>query len=159
MQDMESLYKQYAIQVYKYAYTLCGDEYTAEELTQETFYQAIRSINRYNGKCKIYVWLCQITKHIWYKELEKKRKEQKTELSEEIHSGESVEEAIVGKDEKMRLFQKLHSLPEPMREVLYLRLTGEFSFREIGEILGKDEIWARVTFYRGKQKLMMGNKN
>lgn len=156
MQDMEALYKEYAIQVYKYAYTLCHDEHTAEELTQETFYQAIRGIDRYEGKCKMYVWLCQITKHIWYKELGRKKKEQKTELTEEISTGQNVEEAVAAKDEKMRLFQKLHSLPEPMREVLYLRLTGEFSFREIGEILGKDETWARVTFYRGKQKLMKG---
>ena len=38
-----------------------------------------------------------------------------------------------------------------MRDVLMLRLAGELSFREIGEILGKSENWARVTFYRGKQ--------
>lgn len=98
MQDMELLYKQYALQVYKYAYTLCHDEHTAEELTQETFYQAIRSINRYNGKCKIYVWLCQITKHIWYKELDKKKKEQKTELTEEVRVNQDVEDTEKRRD-------------------------------------------------------------
>lgn len=62
-----------------------------------------------------------------------------------------MDENIILRDGKMSLFKKLHMLDEPMREVMYLRLTGEFSFREIGEIMGKEETWARVTFYRGKQ--------
>jgi len=56
------------------------------------------------------------------------------------------------------MFRMLHSLPEPMREVMYLRLSGELSFREIGGILNQSESWARVTFYRGKKKLMEGLK-
>jgi len=56
-------------------------------------------------------------------------------------------------ESKVALYQKLQSLDEKTREVMYLRLTGELSFREIGEILKKNETWARVTFYRGKQKL------
>ena len=66
-----------------------------------------------------------------------------------------AEKAVLS-EEKLTLFKALHELPEPMREVIYLRLTGEMSFKEIGEILGRDETWARVNFYRGKQKLMKG---
>ncbi len=157
MQDIEQLYKEYAKQVYKYLFSICHSEHIAEELTQETFLRAIKSIKTYDGTCKIYVWLCQIAKHIWYQELAKKTKAQITELDQEIPSVEySVEENIILRDEKMSLFKELHLLDEPMREVMYLRLTGEFNFREIGEILGKDETWARVTFYRGKQKIMKG---
>jgi RNA polymerase sigma factor (sigma-70 family) len=124
---------------------------------QETFLRAIKSINKYDGTCKIYVWLCQIAKHIWYQELAKKNKTQTTELPPEFPSfGPSVEENIILRDGKMSLFKELHLLDEPMREVMYLRLTADFSFREIGEILSKDETWARVTFYRGKQKIMKG---
>jgi len=157
MQDVEQLYKEYAKQVYKYLFSLCHSEEMAEELMQETFFRAIKSIKTYNGKCKIHVWLCQIAKHIWYQELAKKNRTQITELSPEIPSDEqSVDENIILRDGKMSLFKKLHLLDEPMREVMYLRLTGEFSFREIGEIMGKEETWARVTFYRGKQKIMKG---
>ena len=56
----------------------------------------------------------------------------------------------------------LHNCPEPYREVLYQRIFGNLSFREIGEVLGKSENWARVTYYRGKQQLkerMMKNEN
>ena len=50
----------------------------------------------------------------------------------------------------------LHELPEPGREVVYLRAFGGLSFREIGDVLGKTETWARVTFYRGKERLKQG---
>ena len=157
MQDIEQLYKEYAKQVYKYLFSLCHSEQMAEELMQETFFRAIKSIKTYDGTCKVYVWLCQIAKHIWYQELAKNNRTQIIELSPEIPSAEhSVEENIILRAGKMNLFKELHLLAEPMREVMYLRLTGEFSFREIGEILNKDETWARVTFYRGKQKIMKG---
>ena len=157
MQDIEQLYKEYAKQVYKYLFSLCHSEQMAEELMQETFSRAIKSIKTFDGTCKIYVWLCQIAKHIWYQELEKNNRTQTTELLPEIPSAEhSLEENIILREGKMSLFKELHLLAEPMREVMYLRLTGEFSFREIGEILGRDETWARVTFYRGKQKIMKG---
>ena len=157
MQDIEQLYKEYAKQVYKYLFSLCHSEQMAEELMQETFFRAIKSIRTFDGTCKIYVWLCQIAKHIWYQELEKNNRTQTTELLPEIPSAEhSLEENIILREGKMSLFKELHLLAEPMREVMYLRLTGEFSFREIGEILGRDETWARVTFYRGKQKIMKG---
>lgn len=156
-QNIDLLYKEYAKQVYRYLYSLCHDQDIAEELTQETFYRAIYSIDKYNGKCKIYVWLCQIAKHLWYQELEKRNKIKNRPIDEDIPSGEMpLDDKTVLGEEKLQLYKSLHLLNEPIREVMYLRLTGEFSFREIGEILGKDETWARVNFYRGKQKLQKG---
>lgn len=80
MQDMESLYQEYAKQVYRYLFTLCHEEHMAEELTQETFYRAMKSIKNYDGTCKIYVWLCQIGKHVWYQELDRQRRKGTLEL-------------------------------------------------------------------------------
>ena len=54
------------------------------------------------------------------------------------------------------MLRAIHTLPEQMREVVYLRLFGDLSFQEIGAVLGKTENWARVTFYRGKEKLREG---
>ena len=62
-------------------------------------------------------------------------------------------EIAESRDEKMQLMHKLHELPETEKEVLLLRATGELSFKEIGELFGKSENWARVTHYRAKQKL------
>ena len=50
MQSMDDIYQKYARTVYKYLLTLVHNENVAEELTQETFYQAIRCIDKYNGK-------------------------------------------------------------------------------------------------------------
>lgn len=159
MEDFDSLYREYAVRVYKYIFSCCHSYDISEEITQETFYRAIKSIKNYNGSCKVDVWLCQIAKHIWYQILEKQHKKQTVELTEANSiATSSLEEDFIFAQEKMELFKQLQLLDANTREVIYLRLTGEFSFREIGEILGKEEIWARVTFYRGKQKIMKGRK-
>ena len=128
----------------------------AEELTQETFYQAVRSIDRFDGKCKVSVWLCQIAKHLWYQQLRKQKRE--VPLSEEGVDVPlpSAEEETLDRAGRLELLRQVHSLPEPCREVVYLRAFGDLSFREIGDVLGKTETWARVTFYRGKEKLRSG---
>lgn len=157
MMDMDVIYREYADPVFKYLMTLCNDEDTAQELTQETFYQAVRSAGRYDGSCKVFTWLCQIAKHLWYRELERRRRKGTTELNENLaSSGADLSETVSIREEKMELFRKVHILDETAKEVVLLRLTGAFSFREIGDIFGKNENWARVTFYRAKQKLVKG---
>ena len=127
--NMEEIYQAHARTVYKFLLSQCHDADLAEELTQETFYQAVRSIDRFNGSCKVSVWLCQIAKHLWYQHLRKRKPEEP--LPED-------------------------GLPGPSAEVVYLRAFGGLSFREIGDVLGRTETWARVTFYRGKEALRKG---
>jgi RNA polymerase sigma factor, sigma-70 family len=114
----------------------------------------MRTISSYDGSCKLSVWLCQIAKHLWYQWMEKRARWKQTELTEEIPGRESPEKATLLYMEKTALYEAIHALPEPMRELVHLRLTGEFTFAEIGRILGKSENWARTTFYRAKQKIM-----
>ena len=151
MQQMDEVYQKYAKTVYKYLLSLIRDHDAAEEPTQETFYQAIRSIERFDGSCQVSTWLCAIAKN----QLRSyQRKHPPMELLEDhdqvMESAESSALEALGRVEFMK---RLHSCPEPFREILYLRIFGELSFKEIGEIMGKTENWARVTFYRGKEKL------
>nr|WP_317283833.1 sigma-70 family RNA polymerase sigma factor [uncultured Sellimonas sp.] len=158
--DMEAVYREYAEMVFGFLMTMCREETMAEELTQETFYQAIRSSNKYDGTCKISTWLCQIAKHLWYQELDKRKRKGTLPLEEDVcGSTEGMEQDICMREEKMEVFKRVHLLDEISKEVVLLRLTGSFSFREIGDIFGKNENWARVSFYRAKQKLMKGRKN
>lgn len=160
MQDTEELYREYSTQVYKFVFSFCHNHLLAEEITQETFYRAIKSIHRYDGTCKVYVWLCQIAKHVWYKELDKRNKRDHDKLEDTaLVDSDSTESQFILAQDKMDLFKQLHLLDPSTKEVMYLRMTGEFSFKEIGEIVGRDETWARVTFYRGKQKLMKGRSS
>lgn len=157
--NMDEVYRKHAETVFRFLMTLCHEEETARELTQETFYQAIRSSGRYDGTCKVSTWLCQIAKHLCYREIEKRKKKGTLPLDEDVgQPTEGVEREIVIREEKMELFRKVHLLDETSKEVVLLRITGEFSFREIGEIFGKQENWARVTFYRAKQKLVKGRE-
>lgn len=159
-QDLEQVYMENASIVYKYLFCLTHDPNLTEELTQETFYQATKGIHNFRGDCRISVWLCQIGKHLWYKEL-RKRKYQFVPIDtiEEMEAENNFEHQYMQNIDKVELFKRLHQLDSMEKEVMYLRLTGELSFSEIGEILEKSENWARVTFYRGKQKIMKGRKN
>lgn len=161
MLNMDLVYRDYAQYVFKFLMTLCMEEHTAEELTQETFYQAVRGANKYDGSCKISTWLCQIAKHLCYQELDRRRRrgtEPLSEVEEAAMAADTAtpEQRVSIKDEKMELFRKIHVLSETEKEVVLLRLTGAFSFAEIGDIVGRTENWARVTFYRAKQKIMRG---
>ena len=156
MKDMEQLYQQYAQTVYKFLMAQTRDPHLAEELTQETFYQAIRSIHRFDGSCKVSVWLCQIAKHLWYQHLRRQKHEVPADDSAFECPLPSAEEDILQTQNQVSLLRLVHSLPEPGREVVYLRAFGGLSFREIGDVMGKTENWARVTFYRNKEKLKGG---
>lgn len=156
MENMEQIYQQHAKTVYKFLMSQCHNEALAEELTQETFYQAVRSIERYNGTCKISVWLCQIAKHLWYQYLQKNKREIQDHEAEFNLTVSSAEEETLAKENHLELLKQIHSLSEPAREVVYLRAFGGLSFREIGDVLGKTENWARVTFYRSKERIKGG---
>lgn len=153
MHDMEQIYKKYFKTVYKYIFCLTHNNDISEELAQETFYKAIKKIDTYKGQCKMSVWLCQIAKNLWYNEYKKNKKITDSEELLDIQDLKILEEQIISNEEKMSLYERMQNLDEKTREVMYLRLTGELSFKEIGIILKKTENWARVTFYRGKTKL------
>ena len=151
MKEMGEVYKEYAEAVYRYLLALSGSRDVAEELTQETFYQAIRASNRFEGRSKVSTWLCAIAKRVYLAYLRKHPKHE--DIEGVVLSTGSVEETVIAHEERKELLTLLHGLDEPSREVVYLRIFGELTFREIGEIFGKTENWARVTYFRSKEKL------
>ena len=160
MQSIEEIYKDNFDIVYKYLFCLTHDVNISEELTQETFYRALKNINKFKGEAKLSTWLCQVAKNLWYDELKKKYKN--TSFDEKVDLLEvqaSPEEKAISKDNKLKLYSNIQKLDLKTREVIYLRITGDLSFKEIGIILNKTENWARVTYYRGKQKLKEVDKD
>lgn len=155
MQNIEEIYKKYFETVNKYLFCLTHNNDISEELTQETFCIAVKKIDTYNGKCKMSVWLCQIAKKLWFNQYKKSKRFKNIEEIEllNIEDIDTIENIIISKDEKMSLYKKIQDLDIQSREVVYLRITGDLSFKEIGIILNKTETWARVTFYRAKIKL------
>ena len=156
MQDIDEIYKKYGEIVYKYVFCLTGNEDTTEEIVQETFLVAVKDINKFRGECKISTWLCQISKYIWYKKVKKERLRKEIPLDilqNTLFIEESIEENLCNKEKKIQLFKKLQDFDEDTKNVMYLRIFGNFEYNEIAEIMNKTSNWARVVFFRGKQKL------
>jgi len=157
---METLYRENAKIVYHYLYSRCKDEELAKDLTQETFLKAYESMERFDGNCKISTWLCQIAKHLLYQYYAKAGRQVPTETEELTQKAsaakENTESQVLTRVELIDCLKELQKLPEQMREVMYLRVMSDLSYREIGEIMGKSENWARVTFYRAKEALLKG---
>lgn len=149
--DFEQTYLEYQQMIHAFLLRLCGNAHLAEELTQETFYQALRHWGEFRGQSSISTWLCTIAKRQLYNAV---RKKDALPLEEAIHhTGEDVTDALVSSDRMMAAHRLVHRLPEPMREVFTLRTFGDLSHGQIGSLFGKSDSWARVTYYRARQML------
>lgn len=148
---MEEIYREHSQTVYRYLLSLTRNADTAEELTQETFYQAVKSVKKFDGSCKTTTWLCAIAKNVFSSYC---RKHPPADILEEhTASSPSPENEILSNIGRLELMKMMHSLSGEVREVMYLRLLGGLSFREIGDIMSRTENWARVNYYRGKEKI------
>ena len=155
---MEPLYRENVKIVSHYLYSMCKDEELTKDLTQETFLKAYESLERFDGSCKISTWLCQIARHLLYQYWAKAGRQVTVEPDETIPAKEDTERAALTRVELIDCLKELHALPEQLREVMYLRVMSDLSYREIGEIMGKSENWARVNFYRAKELLLKGRE-
>ena len=154
-EQTEKLYEAHYMRVFSYAMTLAGNRILAEEITQETFFRAFSKHHEFRQESDEVTWLCAIAKNYF---LDEKRRESRTSPMPEDTSvipdtGKGIEQAAVDRDSSFRIHLALHSLEEPYREVFELRIFGELSFREIGEIFSRTENWARVTYHRARLKL------
>lgn len=161
MQNIEEIYVKYFEIVKKYIFCLTQNNDIAEELTQETFYKAVKKIDTFKGECKISTWLCQIAKNLWYNEFKKRKKqiEYNDQQFLEITSNDEIENIIISNEETRDLLDKIKLLDKNTRTIIVLRAIGNMSFKEISNVLGITENNARVVFYRGKEKLKGGDEN
>lgn len=154
MEDFESLYTRYYRAVYAYLMTLCRDEHLAAELTQETFFKALKALDRFDGRCPVNVWLCRIAKNALIDAKRKNTRELPADTAPEPPDpAQAVGAALEDRDAALRIHRALHRLPDPYREVFWLRVYGELSFAEIAGLFDKTESWARVTYHRARAKL------
>ena len=157
--NMDEIYHRHAKAVYAFLLAKTADSMLAEELTQETFYQAVKSIGSFKGESSVSTWLIGIANNVLRGYFRKQKKQAEEELPKtEIvaRGGTATEDIVLRSMDTISLMQAMHRLPEPYREVLHLRLTADLSFKEIGQIMERTENWARVTYYRGKEKLLKG---
>lgn len=140
--EFEQIYNTYFKSVYLYVMQLSGNEHIAEEITSETFFKAINSIDSFRGDCDMRVWLCQIAKNTYYSYLKKNNKiasADEADLTNTADPDAFVEDQVGTQEEARRIRKVLHKMPEPYKEVFMWRVFGELSFKEIGDIYGKTD--------------------
>lgn len=156
MTDFEKVYKEYFNDVYLYIKRLSGDEHIAEEITSETFFKALKSIDSFRGDCEIRVWLCQIAKNSFYTYIKKNSKIQNVEETELVNlpdNNNNVADEVTSKLQAFEIQKVLHEIDEPYREVFMWRVYAELSFKEIAGIFNKNENWACVTYHRARNQI------
>lgn len=154
MNTIEELYNTYFHDVYLYMMSLSKSEEISEEITQETFFRAMKSLDKFEGKSSIKTWLCQIARNLFINHIKKQKRFSDDELPADIPDVKAdFVEKISDNSEAVSIHKILHNLEEPYKEVFSLRVFSELSFKQIADIFGKTESWARVTFHRGKLKI------
>lgn len=154
MTDFEKLFNENRDFIFKYLMKMTRDITLSEELTQETFFRAYMNYASLRDKDKASVWLCQIAKNTYFAWYNEQKKKDSLDDLEVASCDISIEDAFIQKELSQKALICLHELEEPYKEVFMLSVFGSFSLKDISSIFGKSESWARVTFYRAKQKLL-----
>ena len=158
--EMDVIYKRYYQDVFRFCRKLVGqDEYLAEELTQDTFFKAIQAADRFRGDCDIKSWLCQIAKNNYISLLRREKHLSKSEATEQVlemvpDTKESVHKKAEDAESVQEILDILDDVDEPYQSVFRMKVLQEKEYKEIAEIYHKTESWARVTYYRAKQKIV-----
>ena len=156
MLDFEMVFRENNQFIFRFLMKLCGDVSLAEKLTQETFFRAYMNLSALRNEEKVAVWLCQIAKNTYFAWFNEQKRKQPISQPTPADSTPDIAELFEEKELAGRAFSVLHALEEPYKEVFMLSVFGGLSLKDISAMFGKSESWARVTYYRAKQKIMEG---
>lgn len=158
MKDFEEIYQEFYGPLHGFLLKLAGgDPHIAEELTQETFYQAYVSLHRYNGTCKFFTWLCKIAKNCYFKYLRKNKAapmdSQALEAALTADEAQSPEQICEQNTMKEELRTAINQLSRRQRDIVILHIYFHQTFQEIAEVLGMKESAVKVAYHRAKEQL------
>lgn len=156
MKKLDEEYEVIYPKIYAFFYSKTGNQMTAQDLCQDTFYEACKNIGSFNSHSTLSTWIFSIAINLLKKYYRKNKYEQslmqKLALipEAEIQSLEGLTEI---KEDTKLLLHHISKLEDTSREIVLLRLYGELSFAEIGVLIGKSENYTRVIFHRSKLKI------
>lgn len=155
MQDLDRIYQDNFIKVYRYILSISGDPHLAEDITQETFFKAMQRLNGFRGDCSLTTWLCRIARNQYLNHRSRQMREQNytKQYPPETVNPDNAENQLIRKEQAGDIVEAIQKLDEPYKEVFSLRTFSELSFQEIGKLFGKNDSWARVTYHRAKLKV------
>ena len=150
---VEEVYARYFRKVYSFVLSLSQNAHVAEEITQETFFLVMKRPDAFQGQSSIDTYLCSIAHNLYVSSLRKQKRQAFDADLTALPDEKDMSADLESKDAARRLHVLLHQMEEPYKEVFSLRVFGELPFGEIGALFGKTDSWARVTFFRAKQRL------
>lgn len=158
MEPFESIYEEYFPRIYAFLYRMCRSEDLAEELTQETFFQAFKSFPKYRGESELFTWLASIAKFTFFAHLRKNKNSEETVdielLADTLLDSENDPEETLQRSETVNAIRRAISrIPEKYRDVVVLRLYAELPFSQVAELFHISENSAKVIFHRAKKLL------
>lgn len=149
---LEQLYIKYHRELYLYAFSLCKDYHLAQDLTSDTFFKAMLSLDENTSYIKY--WLFRVCKNLFIDYVRKDKELSDTDRLEDIlMSEETPLDKIIGSEEKKKLYQQVISLRPSYREILILYYYCDFSLKEITETMGLTEGAAKTLLHRARKKL------
>jgi len=152
LDDLEKICNLHYKYVKSYALSLCLNEALAEDITQETFYNAIKKIDTFKNDCKIETWLCSIARNIFLNSKRKNRPENILDYPNLV-ADSNIEENAIKNEYVKRILTEAVKLETPYKEVFYMKTLGDMPYSTIADVFDKTENWARVTYFRAKKQI------
>ena len=158
MQDLDRIYQDNFIKVYRYILSISGDPHLAEDITQDTFFKAMQKLDSFRGDCALTTWLCRIARNQYLNQVNRQTRlqditKQSQQNAENTAASDSADAELIRKEQAMEIIEAMQRLDGPYKEVFSLRTFSELSFKEIGKEFGKSDNWARVIYHRAKMKI------
>ena len=148
---LDELYRGHAAEVYRYAYAVLGNAADAEDVTQTTFVNALRALERGERPRKPSNWLITIAHNIVRQRFRQlKARPTEVELDRDVPSAEQPEDDTPSIEELVRALQRI---PPTQREALVMRELEGRAYKEIAEILGTSVGALETLLFRARRSL------
>ncbi len=159
MEDFKEIYEKYQPEVYRFLLRLTNfDMLLAEELSQETLYQAFLSFGRFRGECSLRTWLFQIAKNVHAKYIRKESRQREMRKRHTDTESPAPTEDMERQEMLSRMRALIAELDDPARTILQYRLYSDADYAEIGRILNMRENTAAVIYNRTVARLRKAMK-
>src|SRR5690606_15324167 len=122
------------------------------DIMQNTFLQALKSIERFKGESSLKTWLFAIAKHEMHRSYRKSR-ERLSQLGDLPERDPADQPNMHHRILAGEILASINRLPPPLDEIMRLRLVHDLSFKEIGQRVGRSENYCRVNYFRTRQKM------
>jgi len=159
--DFTELYRTHLRDVYSYAYYRIGNHHDAEDLTEQTFLQAYRHLERAQRESDgrpLRPWLIRIAHNLaanYYRD-RSRRPQTQLEDASVVSAPYGTEELAEGREELKEVLAGVSKLPDDRREALIMRFALDMDNREIARALGRTEGATKVLLHRAIKQLEQG---